>query len=186
MMSMKAFSTLRNWWRRIWPTKPRIIIDTILWQEMIGELGRRGLDGRREAGCFLLASALGNQRVVTTVAYFDDLDPSCLVGCIHFRQSGYRMLADLCSKEFLRVVADVHTHPSTSVSQSDIDQTHPMISRTGHIAIIVPHYGMRFVTARAVGVHEYRAQCGWRSWFGREAVRILRIKKVKNGNHKPR
>ena len=71
-------------------------------------------------------------------AYFDDLDPECLVGNIHIRASGFSKLWDLCDVEGLRVVADIHTHPGTSVAQSSIDRANPMIAREGHLALIVP------------------------------------------------
>ena len=174
-MITRAFRALLQWCRGLWPSRPLIEVGLDLWQETIQELGRRSLGGRREAGVFLLAHADGEARRVVRSAYFDDLDPECLVGNIHIRASGFSKLWDLCDAESLRVVADIHTHPGTSVAQSSTDRANPMIAREGHLALIVPHYGTRPVQAREVGVHEYRGDNGWASWFGSKAERVLRI-----------
>ena len=165
-----------DWWRRRWPSRPHIEIDRSLWQETVHELGRRSLGGSRESGVFLLAAAEEEARRVVKVAYFDDLDPECLVGNIYIRASGFSKLWGLCDTERLRVIADIHTHPGASVAQSCTDRANPMIAREGHLALIVPHYGTRPVRAREVGVHEYRGGHGWVSWFGWRAGRILRLR----------
>ena len=174
-MITRAFRSLLDWCRQLWPIRSRIEIDLDLWQEIVQELGHRGLGGRREAGVFLLAPVKEGARRVVRPAYFDDLDPECLVGNIHIRASGFSKLWDLCDAERLRVIADIHTHPSTSVAQSSTDRANPMIAREGYLALIVPHYGTRSVQAREVGVHEYRGDRGWASWVGSRAERVLRI-----------
>ena len=174
-MITQAFRSLRDWWRWLWPRRPCIEIDLGLWQEMIQELGRRSLGGSREAGVFLLSPAEESACRVVRTAYFDDLDPECLAGNIHIRASGFSKLWDLCDAERLRVIADIHTHPGDSVAQSCTDRANPMIARKGHLALIVPHYGSRPVQANGVGVHEYRGDRGWASWFGSKAERVLRI-----------
>ena len=176
MMTTQAFKSLLEWFRSLLPSRPLIEISLALWQEMIEELGRRSLGGRREAGVFLLAPAKERTRQVVRAAYFDDLDPECLVGNIHIRASGFSKLWELCDSESLRVIADIHTHPSTMVSQSSTDRANPMIAREGYLALIVPHYGTRPVQAREVGVHEYRGDQGWASWFGPKAERVLGIR----------
>ena len=168
----RALSSLLQWFRRLWPSRPRIEIDPDLWQETIEELGRRSLGGSREAGVFLLAPLEEGTRCVVRTVYFDDLDPDCLVGNIHIRSLGFSKLWELCETEGLFVLADVHTHPSASVAQSSTDRENPMIARDGYLALIVPYYGTRPVAAREVGVHEYRGDLGWTSWFGSEAERV--------------
>ena len=174
-MITRAFRSLLGRCRRLWPSRHYIEIDLALWQEMIQELGRRSLGGSREAGVFLLSSAEEGTRRVVRAAYFDDLDPKCLVGSICIRASGFSKLWDICDAEELRVIADIHTHPSAWVAQSCTDRANPMIAREGHLALIVPHYGTRPVQAKEVGVHEYRGDRGWASWFGSKAERVLRI-----------
>lgn len=171
-----AFRSLLHWCRGLWPSRPRIEIGLDLWQETVEELGRRSLGGRREAGVFLLAHTGERVPRVVRSAYFDDLDPECLVGNIRIRASGFSKLWDLCDAESLRVIADIHTHPGNSVAQSSTDRANPMVARDGHLALIVPHYGTRPVEASEVGVHEYRGDRGWVSWFGSRAERVLRIR----------
>ena len=172
----RASSALCRWWWRLWPSSSQFVVDQEMWRGLIVELGRRGLDGQREAGAFLLASRLEDERRVARVIYFDELDPCCLVGHIHLRSGAFSKLWDLCEADGLRVIADVHTHPSVCVAQSDLDRENPMIARTGHLALIVPCYGTRPVKAHEVGVHEYCGDLGWKSWLGPKAERVLRIR----------
>lgn len=123
------------------------------WKGLLGELQRRG-DGRRESGAFLLASSAGDR--VELVVYYDDLDAHCLTGGISFSTTGFTALWRICEERSLRVVADVHTHPSTWVQQSEIDATNPMMAWVGHVALIVPSYG------HARSVHE----CGMHIYVG--------------------
>lgn len=138
------------------------------WRNLIKELGRRG-EGHRESGAFLLAPRSKKSRV-TRVEYYDDLDPRCLTGNIHFPGPAFSKLWDICENEGLVVVADVHTHPGASVHQSTIDAENPMVARAGHIALIVPYLATRSVRPRQVGVHQYAGDDGWKSWCGREAA----------------
>ena len=173
---MRWLAGLLRWLAGIPTRRHKIVIGRGLWERMRIELGRRGLNGSREAGAFLLSDPSGDRRRVLRVAYYDDLDPGCLIGHIRFRARGYSRLWAICEAEGLRVVADVHTHPAAIVAQSDIDRAHPMIARSGHIALVLPHFGTRPVEAKEVGVHEFRGAGGWRSWFGDSAGRVLRLR----------
>jgi proteasome lid subunit RPN8/RPN11 len=153
----------------------RLVVGRLFWDEMVVELGSRGLDGRREAGAFLLSPRDGHGIRATRAVYLDDLDPNCLVGSIHFHGSGYSALATICEREQLRVVADVHTHPGSWVGQSDVDRDNPMIALRGHLALILPGYATRPIEPREVGIHEYRGDEGWQSSFGDAAAELLRI-----------
>lgn len=145
------------------------------WRNLIEELGRRG-EGRRESGAFLLAPR-SERSLVTRIEYYDDLDPRCLTGNIHFHGLAFSKLWDICDSEGLVVVADVHTHPGASVRQSAIDMENPMVARAGHIALIVPHLATRSVRPRQVGVHQYAGDEGWASSFGREAAARIGVKR---------
>lgn len=175
-MITRVYRSSLRFIRRLWLSR-RIEIDSGFWHEIIEELGRRGLDGRRESGAFLLVCREDGGRCVVKAVYFDDLDPNCLVGNIHIRSIGFSNLWDLCDRQGLRVIADVHTHPGSSVAQSSTDRENPMIARDGYLALIVPHYGTHPVSAREVGVHQYRGNRGWTSWYGSEAARVLHIDK---------
>lgn len=128
------------------------------WMGLLNELQRRG-DGRRESGAFLLAGSTSDR--VEQVVYYDDLDAQCLTGGISFSTCGFTALWRICEERALRVVADVHTHPSTWVQQSKIDATNPMMARVGHVAMIVPSYGQ----ARSVGQCGVHIYVGSRRWI---------------------
>ena len=176
MTFTRAYRSLLRRWGRLWGQDPLVEIAIDLWDELLAELGRRGLDGKRESGAFLLGNRRRNKRKVSRVAYFDDLDPECLVGNIHLRAPAYSALWDFCELTGLVVVGDVHTHPGAGVAQSSIDQSNPMVASTGHIALIVPHYGTRIVGPREIGVHEYLGDAGWNSRVGPAAEITLRIR----------
>jgi proteasome lid subunit RPN8/RPN11 len=138
------------------------------WRELLAELERRG-GGWRESGAFLCSGSSSTRPEVTRVVYFDDLDPECLKGDIHIVGTAYSKLWDICEAEDLRVVGDVHTHPGDNVAQSGIDANSPALARVGHVALIVPKLASGEIQPSAVGVHLYRGDAGWRSWFNRRA-----------------
>jgi proteasome lid subunit RPN8/RPN11 len=141
----------------------KIEVNRLLWFKLTRELHRRGAN-RRESGAFLLAREADAKAI--RLIYYDDLDPHCLDrGFVHFEGSGYVKLWQICGKEKLHVVADVHTHPTKWTGQSDLDVAHPMIPQKGHIALIVPSFarGSRF-GLRGVGIFEYLGDGGWRQW----------------------
>lgn len=174
-MITRAFSRLLQVWRSRHPTAARVVVTRPVWFELIQELGRRGLEGKRESGAFLLTPRDGDGRTVTQIAYLDDLDPTCLVGSIHFHAHGYSRLWSLCEREGVRVLADVHTHPGNWVCQSEIDRDNPMVALRGHLALIVPDYATRPVEAEEIGIHEYRGDAGWFTWLGTDAAKLIEI-----------
>jgi proteasome lid subunit RPN8/RPN11 len=158
-------------WR--WAPPDRIHMRRRLWRSLWGELRRRG-DGRRESGAFLLG--LPGSREVLDVVYFDDLDPGCLVGSIALDGEGFTRLWEYCDDVGMRVLADVHTHPTAAVRLSSIDRANPMIAMAGHIGIIVPHYAAGRRRRRKIGVHRYDGAAGWTSFFGWSALRRIGIR----------
>lgn len=160
-------------------TDARLVFDADLFQDMIRELARRGA-GRREAGAFLLTDrdypAGRLPQPVTAVAYYDDLDSACLTGAITFHADGYTALAARCRSAGLRVIGDIHTHPSDIVAQSRIDAAHPMIALDGHVALIAPRFAVGVANAEVLGVH-VRESGRWTSFFGPQAAALVRIRK---------
>ena len=140
-----------------------VAIPIVIWMRLLRQLRRRG-DGRRETGAFLLGRACGPSKVVTAFVCYDDLDPAaCQRGAITFHAVGYAALWEYCREYALVVVADVHTHPSSSVSQSWVDQRNPMIPVVGHTAMIVPRFGRApWWSLRQTGVYEYLGNFRWR------------------------
>jgi proteasome lid subunit RPN8/RPN11 len=160
--------------RRLFSPRAKLRFGHDLWTQMIAELAHRG-GGNRESGAFLLAECEGDQRVVSEVVYFDDLDPECLVGAIHLHRSAYPRLWDLCAREQMRVVADVHTHPGTWVGQSSTDRENPMIAIPGHIGLIVPDYALGDPSPAQIGFHLYEGDEGWRSHFDKQAAALIYV-----------
>jgi hypothetical protein len=145
-----------------------------LWNTMFLQLGRRA-GGHRESGAFLLADRGGDGRTVTSIAYYDDLDPTSLRGDIRLDAAAYGRLWDLCDARRAWVVGDVHTHGGTYVEQSCTDRNNPMVARAGHIALLVPYLGGKLVGPREVGVHRYDGADGWVRCYGKEAARRLYV-----------
>lgn len=158
----------------IWRRKPKLKMGSQQWHELGDELGRRS-GGTREAGAFLLGSRRGRTRRVTEAVFYDDLDPDCLRGDIHLAGSAYGPLWERCRNEGVTVVADVHTHGGTGITQSSIDAANPMVATRGHLAVIVPHLAQQRYTPAEVGIHEYLGDRGWRAWRGARAARRIRL-----------
>jgi len=163
---------------------PAISLDLSLWNSLLDELSARG-EGWRESAAFLLApkdSSPSLTVAVTSVAYLDDLDATCLTGGITFSADGQSKLSSLCRERGLKVVADVHTHPGTWVSQSHIDAASPMVAVPGHLAIIVPRYAQNRPWIEKSGVHLYRGDGEWTSAFG---VRVHDLVELRESAHAP-
>jgi hypothetical protein len=131
--------------------------------------------GERESGACLLARSDDHRRNVPAIAFYDDLDPSCLTGGITFKRTGYSRLWDLCEASAVRVVADVHTHPGSRVSQSSIDAANPMIAEVAHIAVIVPNFGRGHPGPDRVGVTVFQGADRWEAALGPHARQLLQV-----------
>ena len=140
------------------------------WRGIVAELDRRGR-GKRESGAFLLARP--SRRRVTGCVFFDDLDPEALTGAISIRGETFGRLWAICAERGMRVIADVHTHPGSSVAQSHVDAANPMIAKAGHVGIILPHFAQRSRDPRHAGIHVYRGDHRWTSAFGDDASALL-------------
>jgi hypothetical protein len=137
-----------------------------LWNRVLLELDQRGAR-QHEAGAFLLGADRDGRRAVIDVVYYDDLDPRAYAsGICILRGDAFAKLWSLCREKQLTVVADVHTHPGCA-TQSGSDRTNPMVSRQGHIAIIVPDFAASPVAHDRLGIYEYRGQHAWNDHSGR-------------------
>jgi len=140
---------------------------------MCRQLAERGR-GKRESGAFLLGRRDDARNRVARIVYLDDLDPNCLTGGITFDGRAYSALWDICDKEGLHVIGDVHTHPGMWVGQSDTDSNNPMLARDGHVALIVPKFAQGKVRLKRVGAHSF-SKSRWTSWFGGDVARHIKI-----------
>jgi len=154
--------------------QPRLRIREALWEVLLEGLRERGA-GVRESGAFLLGTGEGAERTATGFVLYDDLDPNCLnEGYVRFDGRYYGRLWELCNRDSLSVVADVHTHPY-GPGQSHSDKAHPMVSIPGHIALIVPNFAQGGVSATDVGVYVYRGRHRWAAYRGGFAAKVLNI-----------
>lgn len=144
-----------------------------LWRRLIRDLRSRGKNYQRESGAFLLGRS-GRSRIVSFVLY-DDLDPNCLdTGIVHFDGRHFGTLWEICKSSGLVVIADVHTHPGSS-EQSKSDQAHPMITRAGHIALILPRFAADPVDRREIGIYRYQGGGQWETTAVQRRRRFFHI-----------
>ena len=132
-----------------------------LWRRLRAKLRERGRNCSSESGAFLLGHRHdGTARIVDFVLY-DDLDPHALdSGIVRFDGRYFGELWAICRERGVKVVADVHVHPGGS-GQSDSDRHHPMISRAGHIALIIPRFATGAQRPRDVGIYRYLGGKRW-------------------------
>ena len=143
----------------------RITVPRLTWMSLVGELHKRGR-GRRESGAFLAARRGDLSRRIERFICYDDLDPHALDdGFVTLHGEGMSKLWELCKRDSLTVLADVHTHPGRDTRQSAIDRQYPMVPMAGHLALILPNFGH---TSRwsleGVGVHVFEGDGRWRSY----------------------
>lgn len=146
-----------------------------LWSRLLTDLRARG-QGWHESGAFLLGEqeADGRRRILDYVLY-DDLDPHALdTGIVRLDGRYFGHLWDICRDKGMTVVADVHTHPAGSW-QSESDQAHPIISRAGHIALILPRFAAEPVKLKEVGMYRYLGSHRWHAVPATERSTFLRI-----------
>lgn len=147
--------------RRLIAPRHELSCSWLLWRRLLARLRERGRGRSRESGAFLLGHRRdGRARIVDFVLY-DDLDPHCLdTGIMRFDGRHFGELWAVCKARGLSVVADVHVHPGGS-GQSDSDREHPMISRAGHIALILPRFAAGPQPRRGIGVYRYQGAKRW-------------------------
>jgi proteasome lid subunit RPN8/RPN11 len=132
-----------------------------VWRRLVRALRMRGCGRTRESGAFLLGRRHGPRARIVEFVLYDDLDPRCLdTGIVRFDGRHMGTLWDLCERRGMTVVADVHVHPG-SEHQSESDRAYPMISRAGHIALILPRFADPPVTRESVGIYRYLGAKRW-------------------------
>jgi proteasome lid subunit RPN8/RPN11 len=132
-----------------------------VWRRLLHGLRDRGRDATRESGAFLLGRRVKDRLRVIDFILYDDLDPRCLdSGIIRFDGRHFGKLWENCKQRGLSVVADVHVHPGR-VEQSDMDRDHPMISRAGHVALIVGNFAVSPVRRSDIGIYKYKGSKKW-------------------------
>jgi hypothetical protein len=147
--------------RRLYSPHHEVSCSWLLWNKLLVALRERGRDFSRESGAFLLGRRCDGRTRIADFELYDDLDPNCLdTGIVRFDGCYFGALWDMCNQRKLTVVADVHVHPA-GVQQSDSDRAHPMISRAGHIAFIVPRFAKPPIRHSDIGIYRYLGAKQW-------------------------
>jgi len=148
---------------RLWAPRHELSCSWRLWQRLLAGLRERGRSASRESGAFLLGYTVKDRRRIVDFILYDDLDPHALdTGIVRFDGRHFGTLWDICKRRGLSVIADVHVHAGGS-GQSSSDQAHPMISRAGHIALILPDFARAPVEPSAIGIYRYLGDKRWHS-----------------------
>jgi proteasome lid subunit RPN8/RPN11 len=146
---------------RLWSPRHEISCSWFLWQRLCAGLRERGQNATRESGAFLLGYRAAGRARITDFILYDDLDPHALdTGIVHFDGRHFGALWDICKQRGVSVVADVHVHPG-GAGQSSSDRDHPMISRAGHIALILPDFAQPPLPPESVGIYRYLGGKRW-------------------------
>lgn len=147
--------------RRLWSPRHELSCSWFLWRRLLAQLRERGRNATRESGAFLLGHREGAAARITDFVLYDDLDPHALEsGIVRFDGRYFGELWEICRRRKLQVVADVHVHPG-GAGQSDSDRAHPMISRAGHIALILPDFAQGPLRMRRIGIYRYLGNKEW-------------------------
>jgi hypothetical protein len=146
---------------RLFAPRHKLSCSWLLWRRLLAGLRQRGRHYSGESGAFLLGQQRGDRVRILQFVLYDDLDPQCLdTGIVRFDGRHFGKLWDRCKQLDLTVVADVHTHPGSS-GQSDSDRANPMISRAGHVALIMPRFAAAPMRISEVGIYRYEGAKHW-------------------------
>lgn len=149
--------------RRVLAPRHELSCTWLLWRRLKADLRERGCGRSRESGAFLLGHRESNRAHIVDFVLYDDLDPHALnSGIVRFDGRYFGDLWSICMTRGLAVVADIHVHPGGS-GQSSSDRNHPMVSRAGHIALILPHFATGAQPRRSVGVYRYLGGKRWKT-----------------------
>jgi hypothetical protein len=148
--------------RRLCAPQHELSCSWFLWHRLCRRLRERGKQKSRESGAFLMGRVVGGRRRIVDFVLYDDLDAHSLdSGIVRFDGRYFSDLWALCKAQDLVVVADIHVHPG-GAGQSKSDRTNPMISRAGHIALILPQFAAPPLRRRQIGIYRY---LGAKEWF---------------------
>ena len=167
--------SIRQITRRLVSPRHELSCSRAVWRRLLAGLRERGR-GRRESGAFLLGTqGIDGRRHIEDFVLYDDIDPHALdTGIVRLDGRYFGAVWDLCRARELTVVADVHTHPR-GCGQSESDRAHPIISRAGHVALIVPNFAATPVKRRNVGIYRYLGGHKWQPVPAGERQRFFHV-----------
>lgn len=146
-----------------------------LYSSLISNLARAG-GGVAESGAFLLGVPSSGTRRITAYLPYEQVAPQSRRqhSYVAFTAEETARAWDHCARHGVQVLADVHTHPF-GPQQSLSDREHPIVSLTGHVALIVPNFAVGNPQPVDLGVHMFLGQGRWHSWFEADAARSLQL-----------
>lgn len=147
--------------RRQFAPQHRLSCSWFMWRRLLKRLRERGQSQSRESGAFLLGYVESDQVRIVDFLLYDDLDPHALdTGIVRFDGRYFGELWAQCKSRNLTVVADIHVHPG-GAGQSPSDRNHPMISRPGHLALILPNFAAKPQSRAKIGIYKYLGKKSW-------------------------
>lgn len=153
----------------------RLEVPDQLWKDTWLGLAERG-DARREAACVWAGTRSEQVERAEAVIFLDDL-PGVVGRPYQHRtsRSAVSLMLATVRRMGLRIVGDLHTHPSSWVDMSIVDRAHPIEFRVGLIAIVIPHFAALPVDIASVGVHEYAGDGEWTTLEASDVARRVVI-----------
>jgi hypothetical protein len=150
-----------------------------LWASLIEHLRAQGA-GVRESGGFLLGYKRDGVRIATGFVPYEQLQADALNDdFVALTAASFATLWELCRRDGVSVVADVHTH-RFGAGQSLSDRTNPMVAIAGHIAFIVPRFAQGRVRPQDTRLYLYQGNHAWTAFVGNEVAR--RVLLTSNGD----
>lgn len=80
----------------------------------------------------------------------------------------------LLSDNSLRLVAQLHTHP-TSAYHSETDDTYPLLSARGSVSIVVPDFARDEIDLNTCAVYRLTSRNQWQALSQTEILSLIRI-----------
>lgn len=150
-------------------SRPLLEMPRAVYDALISDLAESGR-GIKEAGAFLLGHTDDRGRRISSYLMYDAVatESSRKHAYVAFTAQEMARAWEHCYINDVQVVADVHTHPMGS-EQSISDRAHPIVSVAGHVALIVPYFGLRNPRPSDLGVHVFEGARRWRSRFRQAA-----------------
>jgi len=153
---------------------PLLELPASLWASLIEHLRVQGA-GVRESGGFLLGRKGDGGRVATRFLPYEQLQADALHNdYVALTAASFATLWDVCRREGVSVVADIHTH-RFGAGQSLSDRANPMVAIAGHIAFIAPRYAQGWVRLQNTRMYLYQGNHTWTAFAGDDVARRVRL-----------
>lgn len=163
-----------NFFKAATMSAPLLEAPAQIWACLVEHLRLQGA-GVRESGAFLLGGKTDAGRTVMGFVPYEQLQADALnEDFVQLTAASFARLWDLCRREGLSVVADMHTH-RFGAGQSRSDCENPMVALAGHIAFIVPRFALGHVRLRDLGMYVYEGNHNWAAYSGFDVEALVRI-----------